>query len=164
MVSATLFLSLISNASWNDNLTFGETNSEYQLSSQVSSQCSRYELSSQVPVPPQDMSCPLKCRSYDMSCPCECGSQDMSCPCECRSQDMSCYHKCLSQDTSCPRKCQSHDMSCPHKCWSPHSVAAVFVFGTLVMQAQDKMARLRSSSIKIFVALWLTSLFIISAG
>ena len=57
-------------------------------------------------------------------------------------------------------------MICPHKCWSPHSVdvAAVFVFGTLVMQAQDKMARLRSSSIKIFVALWLTSLFIISAG
>ena len=41
---------------------------------------------------------------------------------------------------------------------------AVFVFGTLVMQAQDKMASLRSSSIKIFVALWLTSLFIISAG
>ena len=30
MVSATLFLSLISNASWNDNLTFGDTNSEYQ--------------------------------------------------------------------------------------------------------------------------------------
>ena len=28
MVSATLFLSLISNASWNDNLTFGDTNSE----------------------------------------------------------------------------------------------------------------------------------------
>ena len=55
-------------------------------------------------------------------------------------------------------------MGCPHKCRSPHSVAAVFVFGTLVMQAQDKMARLRSSSIKIFVALWLTSLFIISAG
>ena len=53
MVSATLFLSLISNASWNDNLTFGDTNSEYQLSSQVSSQCSRYELSSQVPVSTQ---------------------------------------------------------------------------------------------------------------
>ena len=67
MVSATLFLSLISNASWNDNLTFGDTNSEYQLSSQVSSQCSRYELLSQVPVTRYELSSQVSVLRYELS-------------------------------------------------------------------------------------------------
>ena len=40
----------------------------------------------------------------------------------------------------------------------------VFVFGSLLMQGSCKMSRLESNSIKIFVALLLTSLIVITYG
>ena len=39
-----------------------------------------------------------------------------------------------------------------------------FVFGTMINQSQHRMSRLKSDSVRIFVALWLFSILIISVG
>ena len=39
-----------------------------------------------------------------------------------------------------------------------------FVFGTVINQSQHRMSRLKSASVRIFVALWLFSILIISVG
>ena len=39
-----------------------------------------------------------------------------------------------------------------------------FVFGTVLNQTQKRMSKLKSDSVRIFVALWLCSILIITVG